>query len=187
MPRTLPHLVSVAICIMLSPSLAHAQAVSGLNPGARVRIVATTLGTDKQEARVLAVRKDEIDFRLDESGDSITVAREHLSAVDHSVGKRGWGRRGMAIGALTAVATSAIFAVAYNPQTCDPSSSYCETKGGAFVAGSVYLGVLAVPLGGLIGLFTRTDRWMKLPPEAWTSRVSLSVPNAQTASVRILF
>ena len=88
---------------------------------------------------------------------------------------------------LTAVATSAILAVGYNPQACDPSSSSCETKGGAFIAGSVYLGVLAVPLGGVIGLLTRTDRWMKLPPEAWTSRVSLSVPNAQTASVHITF
>lgn len=187
MPRTLLHVVPLAICMMLSPSRARAQAASGLNPGARVRIVATALGTDKQEALVLAVRKDEIDFQLDGSGDSITVSRDQLTAVDHSVGKRGWGRRGMAIGALAGIATSAALAIGYEPQPCDPSSSYCETKGGAFIAGSVYLGLPLAMLGGVIGLFTRTDRWVKLPPEGWTSRVSFSVPNARTASVHITF
>ena len=187
MPRTRLHCVPLAICMMLSPSLIRAQAVSGLNPGAHVRIVSTTLGTDKQKARVIAVRNDEIDFRLDGSGDSITVSRDQLTAVDHSVGTRGWGRRGMAIGALAGIATSAALAIGYNPQPCDPSSYYCETKGGAFIAGSVYLGLPLAMLGGVIGLFTRTDRWVKLPPEGWTSRVSLSAPNARAASVHITF
>ena len=187
MLRTLLHLVPLTICMMLSPSLTRAQAVSGLSPGERVRIVATALGTDKQEARVIAVRKDEIDFRLDVSGDSIAVSREQLTAVDHSVGTRGWGRRGMAIGALAGIAISGARAIGYDPPTCDPASYYCETKQGAFIAGSVFLGMLGATLGGVIGLLTRTDRWVKLPPEGWTSRVSLSVPNAQTARVRITF
>lgn len=145
------------------------------------------LGTDKQKARVLAVREDAIDFRMDGSGDSITVARDQLTAVEYSVGKRGRALRGMGIGALTGVVTSATIALGYKPKPCDPSDYHCEKKRGAFAAGSVYLGTLGAMFGGVVGLFARTDRWVKLPPAEWTSRVSLSVPNARTASVQITF
>ncbi len=187
MLRTLLHFVPLATCMMLSPSLARAQAVSGLNPGAHVRIVATALGTDRRKAHVVALRNDEIDFRMDGSGDVITVARDQLTAVDYSGGRRGWGRRGMAVGALTAVVTSAALALTYNPATCAGASYYCETKIDVLLGGSVYLGIPGVMLGGLIGLLTRTERWVKLPPGAWTSRVSLSVPNVRTAGVHITF
>ncbi len=187
MLRTLLHFVSLAIFMMLSPSLARAQVVPGLSPGAHVRVVATSLGPDKQKARVLAVRNDEIDFRMDGSGDSITVARNQLTAVEYSVGKRGQALRGMGIGALAGVVTSATLALKFEPKPCEPSYYYCETKGGAFAAGIVLLGIPGVMLGGVIGLLTRTDQWVKLPPAWWTSRVSLSVPDARTAAVHITF
>jgi hypothetical protein len=187
MLRALIGTLSLAIAAALLPIIVEAQVTRSLKPGAKVRIAAPSLGEGKHPARVLGVRPDEIDFQLDGGDTTTTVSRDQLTSVDRSVG-RTHGRRGMAIGALSGIATGVILGLAYEP-TCDPDETvgYCETKGGAAAEGAVYLGVMGTMLGGLIGVFTRTSGWAPLPRAAWTSRVSLAVPSRRGAGLTIAF
>jgi len=178
----LPSLLVVFTLLgIVAPERSAAQTgLASLQPGARVRVRAASLGPTARAARVVSASDETIVVRPDgASGFDVTVPRAEITQLDVSVGRR--TRKGrfalVGFGAGTVVGWIAGAATYSDPCKTEPaacSGFFYETRGGDAFAGAVIGAVLGAVGGAITGQVWTADRWTQHPL------------GAQGASLRIL-
>jgi hypothetical protein len=181
---------SVTIAITMLSAIAEAQGTDSLPSFTHVRIASPILGEGKHEARVLSVGSDHLVFQLNKRRDSVTLRRGQLTSLERAMGERRRVRRGMGIGFLTGAAIGGVAGASAQGANCEPDSFFtCENPNNAALAvvGGLAVGALGMIVGGVVGAFVRTERWVPLERAWWTRRVSLGAPSTGGARVSMTF
>lgn len=137
-------LVALTVCTASVGALLAQQPLP-IRSGPRVRVSGAELPAGKVVGNL---------SRLD--GDTLVVGRTRIPAqwvsrVEVSAGRRSHWLAGMGIGALVGATFGAIAEAAADP--------HCTNKSVCVPFAAAAFGVLGMPVGLLVGLFVRTDRW----------------------------
>lgn len=117
--------------------------------GSRLRITAPGVSTQPVVGTLVEMNEREIVLSLSGS-DHKTIPRSELARVENSDGRRGHGKKGALIGAVTGLA---FFVVA---AATDDSGEGSVSSG--LILGSIFTGATALT-GAVIGASIRTERW----------------------------
>ena len=126
------------------PGVASAQIPIGPRPGLRVRVSAAELPGGKLIGTLSPF-----------GGDTLVVGKTRIpvawvSALERRTGRRSHWLAGMGIGALVGAAFGAFAGAA---------DDNCLNKSACIPFGAAAFGVIGLPVGLVVGLLVRTDRW----------------------------
>jgi len=142
-----------------------AQTITGLAPGARVRLITPRLEASQQTVTVVSSSRDSIHFRSVAYPVTRSIPLSEIAAVEvRSFGERSF-LRNMFIGGAVGGSLGAVLAFAAYDECSDcwfyPQSRGRETAGGALLGG------LAGVIGGLaVAAVQRGERWTRIPLNA---------------------
>ena len=173
--RPTPLSLTAACLIALTAPSADllAQATPPLTPGTRVRLTAPALNLpDREEGRVLALRRDTLDVRLEGISDSLALPLAYVTTLEVSPGRHSAVGKGVFLGLITGGLLGALVgAQTYHP--CD-----CINLGRGWNAGigGVIGGLAGMVVGGVIGAHGR-ETWepVHLGRTRTESRLGLSL------------
>lgn len=172
-------LASVVLVVVLAGT-ASAQASRSLPPeiqqGARVRVVAPTLG--RVSGRVVSTGSDSLALVRDRTADTVRLAASQLQSLDLSVGrhKRRW--RGAGIGFVAGAALGAVVGVAtyQKPKNC-AGQMFCDLGPGFDATfGALLFGGAGTITGAIVG-GGKADDWKPMP---LANRTSLQLFRSRT-------
>ena len=163
-------LVVLTLFGIVAPEYSRAQTgLASLQPGARVRVRAASLGPTARAARVVAASADTIVVRPDDaSGFDVTVSRAEITQLDVSVGRHTRKARLALVGLGAGSVVGWIAGAATYSDPCKTESAICagffyETRGTDAFAGAVTGAVLGAVAGAITGQLWKADRWMPHP------------------------
>lgn len=180
---------SVATALSVANADAQSSAVkaaavdlnSALTAGEHVRVSAPALGSRKQVARIVSVNANAIVVQLDSGGKSRELLASELLSVERSAGKRTNGLRGMGVGLIAGLGIGAMSFMSGD------SGDFFFSHNELVAMGALVGGAGGAVVGGIIGTYTITDRWVPVERTRWTSRVSLAMPAMRSAGLHIAF
>jgi hypothetical protein len=149
---------ALALLAALPASGGRAQSVTGLEPGARVRVAAEAVAPKRMVGTLVRLDADSMQLRLSDVDELARVPREAITKVEISRGRRSRGR-GALYGALAGLAVGA-GAVLATPRCEEPDCWEIFSKG----EGAALVGGLGAGLGALVGLaIPPGEKWESVP------------------------
>jgi hypothetical protein len=111
--------------------------------------------------------------------DTLSVATTSILRLEESRGRRSNLGRGAVRGAMAGVLVGVISGAASGGSS-DHCSSNCSTTGDAVATGAVFVGMLGLAVGSVVGLLSSHEQWTAMPMVALdrthgAGRVSLAV------------
>ena len=180
----LPSIGSLAAPLVVAAAgCALNRAPLRVTPGERLRVTAPDAGLDRVPGMLARLTADTLVFqpqpdrRLALVPVPISVARRAVVRLERSDGRHGHFQAGTTLGMLAGgVAAAVVGYVTFHEDNADTLLyKLCGTvffpfpcpprisRGGAALADGVYGAALGGVIGGVVGLFVRTERWIPLP------------------------
>jgi hypothetical protein len=113
------------------------------------------------------------------------IELERVGTLDRSLGeRRRFGRNFLITTGVSALALG-ILAAATDAETCNDAPFGCLDAGGSFIVGSIFGGIVGAPIGLIVGLAVRSERWepVTLTPSEGTSLTLM--PGAERVSLGV--
>jgi hypothetical protein len=163
------------------PTPATAQDGTGLERGARIRVLAPSFSRRPPVGNLGPMDSTGLHL-LRGRGETLVIPWNAVAAVDVSTGRRSHWVRGAAIGGLTGLALATVVWVA------DESSSQDDPFSDAldaifYPAVAVTMGASGALVGGVIGAIARTEQWERVP----ASSLRWGVGPVAGGGVRVMF
>ncbi len=155
-------------------------------PGDTIRITHKDIVTTRIIGELGSISDDSLFLARKDS--TWSFARSSIHRIDISTGRRTWGGRGAAVGAITGGLLFGVFAMA-SDESCGPDDNWCMDlfdKSDLFVAGFAMGAIGGTLTGFIIGRLTETHRWKKVPLEVGLEPISLlQAKNHNTSGITL--
>jgi hypothetical protein len=153
--------LATAFVLIVLPATTQGQSARldalSLQAGARARILGPTTGANYQLITVASARPDSLRYSLDPSPATKSLAWQHISKMDASIGGHTNVARGAGIGFLVGLAGGAALG-ATTSGCCNKEGRELRTV--AIVANGLLGGVIGGLVGAFIGSRQRTEDWV---------------------------
>jgi hypothetical protein len=180
-PCLAPAFSAAALALSLAVGPTHAQVLSELPPGTRVRVTSTSPELRRKVATVVEAEADRLVVTFGRAKrDTVAIDSTAVRALEVSRGRQRNVGRGAALGLLAGLASGAVFAAVVD--TCDPDSFCFEpSKGEVFITTAV----LGLGVGSLVALVAPRERWERWPRGPERGLAPTVVPNGRGSGVNV--
>jgi hypothetical protein len=144
---------ALILVLFAMPLVAQTERRAAL--GDRVRVMAPKAGYGRLTGQVIATTPDALQLRLDR-GIEVAVMREHIDQMFLSISTRRHTARGAVIGA----AIGGVGMFLWGPKKVSPTLA--PGAGTAPASNVIAATIAGAGIGGIVGYYTRTDRWVLL-------------------------
>ena len=164
--RQLLSLVAAASCLLAADAMpTPAQTITGLAPGARVRLITPRLEASQQTVTVIYSTSDSVHFRSEAYPVTRSIPLSEITAVEvRSFGERPFLRNMFIGGALGGALGAALAFAAY--EECEHCWFYPQSRGRDTAGGALSGGLVGVVVGVGVAALQRGERWTRIPLNA---------------------